>query len=351
MQRICVFGAKNAPFINTLDTRQKLRLSGNNFGNYLIGYAIDRQIKNCDFYDFCDSSIAIEEINEKYDKAVIASSNFLNSLQDLTKWANVLEKLDMPIIAIGLGAQALNESEKIILKKGTRRFIDIVSEKSKSIGVRGEYTALLLNKLGIYNVDIVGCPTCFMNLDKEFQIKNIFDLDNLSKIVIHGNPRKEQQFYIEHLLNIFSKYNSYYLIQTEISLIQKDPFKIFNKNNLGDFEQNILLNKSVYFDNILQWRNFYRDVSLSIRGRFHGNMIAMMSGVPSIWITHDTRTRELVNFLNLPNISIENIISLSIEDIVSKYSTYIQNFNTKYSFLYDNYISFLNKNNLQHVLR
>ncbi|HEB7537249.1 TPA: polysaccharide pyruvyl transferase family protein [Campylobacter coli] len=157
MQRICVFGAKNAPFINTLDARQKLHLSGNNFGNYLIGYAIDRQIKNCDFYDFYDSSIAMEEINEKYDKVVMPLSNFINHAYNLQSWADFLDKLKIPIVFIGIGAQTLDEASDIKLQPGTLRYIKVISERCRTIGARGEFTASTLNKLGIYNVDVIGC--------------------------------------------------------------------------------------------------------------------------------------------------------------------------------------------------
>ena len=36
-------------------------------------------------------------------------------------------------------------------------------------------------------------------------------------------------------------------------------------------------------------------------------MVAMQNGLPTLWVTHDSRTRELTDFLHLPSVPLEMI--------------------------------------------
>lgn len=62
---------------------------------------------------------------------------------------------------IGAGAQAYEFGGCIALTEGTRCFLGYVAARSVSIGVRGHYTAEVLARLGIRNVDVIGCPSAF----------------------------------------------------------------------------------------------------------------------------------------------------------------------------------------------
>jgi len=355
MERVAVFGAQKGFIKHTDDIKIKLHMSGNNFGNYLIGYSIDKQIENCDFFTF-NQKLDFEYINSTYDRAIISSSNFINSEQDLGKWADVLEKLDMPITPIGLGAQALNANEAIKIKKGTERWLKIVSEKSNSIGVRGEFTADILSKFGIKNTEIIGCPSAFMSLDRNFTIDTDLNLNDNSRVLVHGSPRPNQMFYIDYLIDIFSKYDMKFLAQTESKLlrlqsneIQVDEINEFMnlKHHSAEYVNNIIDN-TVYFDDVDIWKDYFKTVSFSIGGRFHGNMIAAQMKVPAIWVVHDTRTMEFTDLYSFPSIHMNELVTISKSEIFDKFS--YENFNKKYSTLYDNYVRFLMNNGIENKL-
>lgn len=81
--------------------------------------------------------------------------------------------------------------------------------------------------------------------------------------------------------------------------------------------------------------------------RFHGNMIAAINGNPSIWITHDSRTRELCETISLPSVDIENIRDYSsLEEIIDSLkgkfdpSKYYEKLNEYKKFLEYNGISY-----------
>lgn len=47
-------------------------------------------------------------------------------------------------------------------------------------------------------------------------------------------------------------------------------------------------------------------------------MASMLSGVPSVWVTHDERTRELTKTLSLPSVDIKKAEKLTVPEILDK---------------------------------
>lgn len=54
------------------------------------------------------------------------------------------------------------------------------------------------------------------------------------------------------------------------------------------------------------WNDFYKkeNVTFAFGISFHGNMEALRNGVTVLWITHDSRTEELTNYLHLSSIKL-----------------------------------------------
>ena len=67
------------------------------------------------------------------------------------------------------------------------------------------------------------------------------------------------------------------------------------------------------------WTDFNRElVDLTYGTRFHVNMASLLSGIPAVWLTHDSRTRELVRTLNLPGLALTEIENQPIEELVTE---------------------------------
>ena len=64
------------------------------------------------------------------------------------------------------------------------------------------------------------------------------------------------------------------------------------------------------FYDIPVWSDFFQreNIDFSIGERIHGNLIALLNGVPAVVCPHDTRTRELAEFFEIP----------MVEDVSSK---------------------------------
>ena len=101
-----------------------------------------------------------------------------------------------------------------------------------------------------------------------------------------------------------------------------------------------------------EWNDFYEnnEISFAFGTRFHGNMEALRNGVPTLWIAHDSRTSELINYLHLPCIDMQTAIKVqSIEELYKLCD--MSGVRNNYSDLCQKYIEFLNFNFIDHKFK
>ncbi len=89
-----------------------------------------------------------------------------------------------------------------------------------------------------------------------------------------------------------------------------------------------------------------RDYSFSTGFRFHGNMKSFITGIPTVWIMHDVRTKELIEALKLPYIFEEDLDNInSISDLLPL-CCYDKEFEKNYDKMGKEYVAFLEKNGI-----
>ena len=99
-----------------------------------------------------------------------------------------------------------------------------------------------------------------------------------------------------------------------------------------------------------EWADFFKkgDFSFSVGSRFHGNMMALINDIPALWIMHDATTKELIEAMNLPYVTQEDVNkSISLEELMVN-CHYDEKFYTKYKELSRQYVELLNECNVQH---
>ncbi len=338
-----------------LSLSDKLAVTVRNTGNYFFETAVKKQLSDTQIVT------SFEEIPANAEKLILSMSNFMSPHTDLGPIADNIERLNIKqIVMIGAGAQSNSYSEKVNLTKGTERFLRVISDRSESIGVRGFFTQELLEKYGVNNGEVIGCPSIFMNLDRNFTVNKSI-LSNNPKIVTHYTPTGHYRDNIGHLNNFALEKCSAYIAQSErdlITVVEKqvedsDIEFMFGYYNNGKYSKREFRDwfhdNTKWFFDINEWFSYMKKIDFSIGTRFHGNMGAIQVGTPALNLVFDTRTRELCEYLNLPSMFLADFDGKASVDELYARADY-DLFNKTYSHKYDNYVRFLNKNGIRHKL-
>ena len=100
----------------------------------------------------------------------------------------------------------------------------------------------------------------------------------------------------------------------------------------------------LFFD-LESWVRHDRRYDFSFGMRFHGNVAAILAGVQSLFLTFDSRTKEMTDYFSLPSISAESF-SMDAPLIEHAQQTDYAPFRKVYKERLDTYVGFLQKNNL-----
>lgn len=343
-----------------LTIEEKMNFVGANSGNMVFVDAVDKQTESVDEIWF-DSS-KFEKLRKQNGPvtAVIPSSNFIIRGSDNT--INGMKRLytqsEGNITMIGLGAQAyapFNTPRKLVntLSENAVNFFKMASERCVSLGIRGEFTAECLELMGIRNYRIIGCPTCYKYLDGVYKPLKTPDLSN-PIFSITGKSKMETK-----ILNLGMQANGIWLIQmmTELPQLMEDitvDDELFKKSFPGleisqDELRSFMKSNAKLFFNMDKWNDYMQkeNFSFSFGSRFHGNMSALRNGIPALWITHDSRTSELIDVLHLPNITLDKLENIQDAKELLEYCDY-SDFYKHYGELTREYVAFLNENHIEH---
>jgi len=169
MKSAIIFGGvpavDNSAFMSTEMIYSRV---GGNTGNLAFNYAMHNIIGNhrpvISWHEDPD------RINQLQSIGVMPCANQLGMHTDLTNLGKRLSKLTIPLVAVGLGAQAGVNYGMPEIPAGSQSWVREIAEHASgdgpNIGVRGEFTLRVLEQYGLSNRAIVtGCPSLFLNPD------------------------------------------------------------------------------------------------------------------------------------------------------------------------------------------
>lgn len=326
---------------------------GRNIGNVVFVDSVFEQIRY-------EGEIRWNLINTKQDNNtyVIPASNWINrDAQVLQALFLKLKDSKAKVIVLGIGIQ-MNLGESVTqfigdLSDDTVLALKIMSEHSVEIGVRGEITGEVLDKLGIHNWKVIGCPSFYEPYRKygKSKLKEVSDKNVL--LNVHGRKRNSYK-----MIELGMKANADILLQVmdELPLtiggghIQKYhldaryPNGNFTAAQLEDYYKQ---HGKIFYDGY-SWEKYLieKDYTFSTGFRFHGNMKSFITGIPTLWIMHDVRTKEMIEALKLPYIFHEELENInSIDELLSR-CQYNEEFQRHYRKMGKEYISFLETNGI-----
>ena len=108
---------------------------------------------------------------------------------------------------------------------------------------------------------------------------------------------------------------------------------------------------SCLYPNMEVWVHELKKCRFSVGPRFHGNVSALLSGIPALFVHHCQRVNEMIDWFGFPNVSTEQYFRILEESrydlsVFEQYLDYTT-FNERYPALYDNYKKFLTMNELK----
>lgn len=343
-----------------------------NIGNIVFLESIAREV-GADHISMYDFMLNYKIYEEKYDILILSLANMISSSFSLNeKFIKALEEIKTPICIFSVGIQADTESELLEMKMSetSKRILKLSEKSGTTIGLRGSITKDYLDKQGIKNTQVIGCPSIFYKKVIPKKKKN-----ELNNVLLSGSFNG---FWQEPLYDIYRfgyKYCNSYLVQSE-SRILFDKYKI-SEIDLKDWKidenriQYLLdknydyyfychkeidkedlskwfIDKSIFFTDFDNWLESMYSYNLHLGVRFHGSVMTTLAGVPTLILSGDLRVKEFVDFHRLPNINIfdfnSDLTPERIYDIID-YSEY----ESLYDELFENYKNFLNKNGLQYI--
>jgi len=328
-KRVCFWGAPADSSLagGTFSTR--LAASGGNTGNMFIGHSLYNNLI-CDTKSYHPGFHLIppDRFREHYDLVLIPASNFVNNVTDLSAHYAYFSKTDVSLVCFGLGSQLL-PGQDVALAPGTEKFLRLVGERSGSIGVRGTFTAEVLWNLGVRNVSVVGCPS-LLSLRAEHLQRLLREPPTLDKLAVNfsNNVRRHalnamaMKVSEDSLFQRVMRENSFYILQNEtpeidlleardagnadgvIAAMERVCASFAVSPSRDDVKQYLLQRMRIFFS-VNEWLGSTSTMTASVGSRFHGNIAAILSGVPAMFLVHDMRTLELCEFFHLPHLILD----------------------------------------------
>ena len=324
-----------------------MKVIAGNTGNSYITYSLIkelgvdsenvRHIQNIYEYDFTKSEKDIEYINSECTHVFLILQDQIRLSESYglqlpyQSIMNFISRLNKPVVICGLGANSFNGFDPNfykLLKPELVKFLKFLSDHCINIGVRGEFTADVLNNLGIKNVTVVGCPSYFETGPNRILSKQ--EKIYLDEILLTG------RFCIPQI------YNNHTIMQ---DFQEEDAFRAvaFNDwslvNNINEFNK-LCSHKYHVFSDIESWKKFVSQFPVAIGYRLHGSIACLNSGVVSMCCNKDSRAREMSTFLHIPYNADVN----ESTDVMKLYESIdVDDINKSYPKLYKNFEDFIYK--------
>ena len=291
----------------------------------------------------------IDFINENFTHVIV---NLQDQLQESTvnhPWVALtqfIQKLKLPFIVFSLGANAVNQTSQHVAQRISSdcvQFYKTLSDKTVSLGIRGEFTANVLDKLNIKNFSIVGCPSYFSNGLGRVVTKNVYDdVRPIAAMGLFSNREinrlhyflQDEQMYLRSLYVGGPSINDTAIIDT--------PYAGYDTCSLHAF-----YNKKMFFSfSKKNWNNLLKKGNYLFAGgtRVHGAIMAINNGIPAFCTNADERAKEMCALFKIPHLSPLCGADFSCRQLYDMID--VEPMNTAYAGLYNHFIAWLKLNGL-----
>ena len=300
--------------------------SANN-GNLIFNFALQNIVKL--------SGVKIrwhtksEVLNQDGSGLLLPMANNIGPHMDLLKSGPKLEGVNVPVVIMGIGVQ-FNLDDDVTtgasrVPEGSISWLKHLGDMSEmaNISVRGSMTKSFFEHIGLgHKVVALGCPSHFISRNKTLgealgkKSRAITKASLANGIgITAGSPHKPQLAILERfLIKILTEYGGSYLVQDPSDLIKlaEGWAKAEDKDSIETirerwFPESTLEQMQTWFRrfsrtyvSVPQWFSDVSKHEMVVGTRIHGCQVALQSGVPTVCLYVDSRTKELCETMQVP---------------------------------------------------
>jgi len=324
------------------DAATLLQVLGQNAGNLLFQYAASRIIAAPQIHiGLSETPYAETDALHHARALVFPAANHLRTGADWTGLNDYLENAGLPLVILGLGAQAPlgGEQATIAALKAdaqVRRLVDILRDRAQFVSVRGEFSARVCDAMGLRDVQVLGCPSVLLNPDPLLGQKLAARIAGLAQVpgrlrlamtaaapfeIVADAPRRDLErrlfgwsvaapgLYMQQSGGVAAMQaarGQWHLLEPgarksipAILAPQIDPVEVWA----------FLCRGARFALSAPEWIAELADCDLVLGSRVHGNLAAIAAGVPGVIIAHDSRTAELAQSMHLPQVQPGDVLA------------------------------------------
>lgn len=310
------------------------------------------------------------QLNELYDYIVLRASNYIHEEMGWGYFADWLDAIRLPVLCLGVGAQAATRRQ-IVLPPLANRVWHTIAERSPSIGVRGEFTASVLEDNGIRNLDIVGCPSIFRSCNPNLQLRHKLPSD-IRRVGFSlrretgGNYSADVASFLDTQKRLLLRLNAIFdLVLTVHGEIEEKIYYYNDVTRLGSARQTLrdvgwfdpdnedeleaIYALRLFFSPVVSYYDdLVKELDCTLGYRVHGVLPALAVGTPSVLLRYDERSAELAKTLRVPMLEPEEALMEDIGNIF--HPDRFSEFEANYPKAYEVMKSFLDKHDIAHLM-
>ena len=335
-----------------------------NSGNTIFGHAVHRVVSTEGAQirvDAAEANVArAEEINERFDQYIIPLANAFRPsfVQPLDQYSALIEELRIPVVIVGIGVQMnaeSNDPERLDpVRANIDRFMRAVLKRSASVGVRGETTYNYLRSIG-YSDDeltVIGCPSLFQY--GQLKIRDFGEVTKESLVTLNLSPYLPKMGPISAANTV--RYPRLRYVPQDILTLrtvlygEEPPDADQHGPQIPYRSEDFLLRegRTDFFVDPTTWTKWLAQRDFSFGSRIHGNIASLLAGTPAFVIAHDSRTRELADYHEIPYRLLK-----SVPDDVDARELFADAdftaFHANQQQRFDHYLQFLERNGIRHI--
>lgn len=342
---------------------------GRNVGNLLFAQSVTKALSAPGAEVVPDSgrsgrephpSARAARINAEFDHFVLPMADalrpsFVDRLDNLTE---IISQLRVPVSIVGIGVKANISGDLDDVPSEVRdasyRFGRAVLANSPSIGVRGETTKEFLLGLGFADdeVDVIGCPSLYLESTPRQVVKKVATLGPSSKIAVNLTPSVAA---MTRLLNAHvERYpEMVYLPQEHADLsllLWGDDDRLPGVDNIPNHLDHPLYSQDRmrFFVDPRTWMEFLAEREFSFGTRLHGTIASLLAGTPAFMLTHNSRVRELAEYHGIPHAPISGESpDLDVAELYERAD--FTDYNGRRAGLFQHYLDFLELHGVDHI--